>query len=93
MVLSSALLGAAPPARADCTCRARGQDYALGTTICLPVGLMRCEMATNVTSWTPIGRACPESRMSMPFLVAAADPADDAGHDHEDRAEPGIDAR
>jgi hypothetical protein len=93
MVLAGAVVTAATPARADCTCRARGQDFALGTTICLPAGLMRCEMASNVTSWTPLGRACPESRMSVPFLVAAADPDDDDGHEAEDRAKLGIDTR
>lgn len=91
-LLGAALVTAAAPAQADCTCRALGRDFALGSTICLPAGLMRCEMSTNVTSWTPLGRGCPESRMSVPFLVAAADPEDDDGHEAGDRADLGIDS-
>src|SRR5215216_3707570 len=57
--LAAALAAAAsltsPPAAADCTCRALGQDFELGRVVCLstPNGprLATCGMVLNNTSW------------------------------------------
>ncbi len=49
----------------DCYCRAQGRIFAPGETICMRVAgrgqLAECRMETNVMSWTPIDRPCPES--------------------------------
>lgn len=56
----------APPAtlvsnKPECTCRAGGQSYGIGTEICIGNRMMRCAMAINVTSWEQTERACPQS--------------------------------
>lgn len=49
----------------NCYCRARGQLFSEGTTICLRTGdgprLARCVMEQNVTSWRTSSEPCPES--------------------------------
>lgn len=64
------VLQAAGTARADCTCRAQGRDFELGTTICLstPSGdrLSACSMVTNVTSWTISDIPCVSSEFRAP---------------------------
>jgi hypothetical protein len=64
------VLEAAGTARADCTCRALGRDFDLGTTICLstPSGdrLAACSMVTNVTSWTISDTPCLSSEFRSP---------------------------
>jgi hypothetical protein len=46
----------------NCTCRAQGQDYALGARVCLstPSGyrMAECRMVQNVTSWTVGKESC-----------------------------------
>lgn len=45
----------------ECTCRAGGQSYGIGTEICIGNRMMRCAMAINVTSWEQTERGCPQS--------------------------------
>ncbi len=45
----------------ECTCRAAGRSFGVGSEICIGNSMMRCTMAINVTSWEQTGRACPES--------------------------------
>lgn len=59
----------------ECTCRAQGQSFPLGSQICLPGGhgssgqggsgqgsqIFRCSMDLNVTSWKSVGMPCPQS--------------------------------
>lgn len=49
----------------ECTCRAQGRIYALGSQICLPgangTQLFRCGMDLNVTSWKSMAKPCPLS--------------------------------
>lgn len=45
----------------ECTCRAGGQNYGVGTQICIGNRMMRCSMAINVTSWEQTGEPCPLS--------------------------------
>jgi hypothetical protein len=49
----------------DCYCRARGQFYAPGETICLRTAqgnrMALCRMEINVMSWGITESACPES--------------------------------
>jgi hypothetical protein len=55
--LAAALLLASDPASADpnCVCRARGQEFQLGASICLPSPkgprMATCGMVLNNTSW------------------------------------------
>ena len=66
------LLLAAPPAFAEgdayrnCTCRANGQSYLIGSRICLTTGNgerreAECRMQQNVTSWVVGGDGCAET--------------------------------
>ncbi len=56
-ILTAALTALAPAAAsaAECSCRARGQDHSIGTTLCLasPAGpkLATCDMMLNNTMW------------------------------------------
>jgi hypothetical protein len=49
----------------DCYCRAKGQIFAPGESICLKTAaggrMAECRMVTNVMSWGITDRACPES--------------------------------
>lgn len=45
----------------ECTCRAQGRSYQLGTQICLQGALFRCAMDLNVTSWESLREPCPQS--------------------------------
>lgn len=45
----------------ECTCRAGGRSYGIGTEICIGNRMMRCAMAINVTSWEQTDQACPQS--------------------------------
>ena len=53
------------PVLPECTCRAGGQTFTLGATICLPgtqgSQLFRCALDLNVTSWQSTGAPCPLS--------------------------------
>jgi hypothetical protein len=59
--IASAMLSATG-AFADCTCRAGGQDYEVGSTVCLqtPKGqrLATCGMVLNNTSWRFSDKPC-----------------------------------
>lgn len=54
-----------PASRPECTCRAQGQSYHVGTETCLHINgisqIFRCDMDLNVTSWKPVGSLCPLS--------------------------------
>lgn len=49
----------------ECTCRALGRLYALGSQVCLSgvngTQLFRCGMDLNVTSWQSMSKPCPLS--------------------------------
>lgn len=49
----------------ECTCRAQGQSFPLGSQICLSgmqgSQIFRCSMDLNVTSWKSVGTPCPQS--------------------------------
>ena len=45
----------------ECTCRAAGQSFSLGSKICIGNRVMRCTMAINVTSWEQTEEPCPQS--------------------------------
>ncbi len=49
----------------DCYCRARGQVFAPGESVCLKTAegpkLAECRMVINVMSWSITGTPCPES--------------------------------
>lgn len=49
----------------ECTCRALGQSFPLGSQICLSgvqgSQIFRCSMDLNVTSWKSVGTPCPQS--------------------------------
>lgn len=57
--------GAVPAALPECSCRAQGQSYHVGTETCLYINginqIFRCDMDLNVTSWKPTGSLCPLS--------------------------------
>lgn len=57
--------GAVPASLPECTCRAQGQSYHIGTETCLYINgisqIFRCDMDLNVTSWKPTGSLCPLS--------------------------------
>jgi len=76
------LAGGAVPsvAAADCICRARGQAFELGQSVCLPTAkgprIATCGMVLNNTSW---------QFSDTPCVVSAApvrQPATTAMHDH-----------
>lgn len=54
-----------PASQPECTCRAQGQSYRVGTETCLHINgisrIFRCDMDLNVTSWKPTGLLCPVS--------------------------------
>ncbi|WP_460448914.1 hypothetical protein [Alsobacter sp. SYSU BS001988] len=54
------------PPLPPCTCRAQGQTYQMGETICLRTvegsRLARCVMVLNNTSWEPTATPCPQAR-------------------------------
>lgn len=49
----------------ECTCRAEGRSFPLGSQICLSgvqgSQIFRCSMDLNVTSWKSVGSPCPQS--------------------------------
>lgn len=57
--------GPSPGSRPECTCRAQGQSFHVGTETCLHINginqVFRCDMDLNVTSWKPTGSLCPLS--------------------------------
>lgn len=61
----STIANGPPASRPDCTCRAQGQNFHVGTETCLHVNgisqIFRCDMDLNVTSWKPVGSLCPLS--------------------------------
>ena len=48
-------------AKPDCTCRAQGSDFTVGSEVCLNSATFRCVMDQNVTSWQRMRDACPNS--------------------------------
>lgn len=66
-------------AAADCTCRAGGRDYPLGTSVCLPtpVGLRLavCDMVLNNTSWRVSAAPCVGARLQDRSLEVATNHA------------------
>ena len=70
ILLLTAAFGAMPEAAADCTCRAGGRDYALGSSICLPtpagLRLAVCGMVVNNTSWQVSAAPCVGVRLDQP---------------------------
>lgn len=65
-------------AKADCTCRANGQDFTEGQIACirLPEGsyLARCGKVLNNTSWVRISDACPQAEIVEPGVEAPPAP-------------------
>ncbi len=59
----------ASQANSNCSCRLRGQDIALGQTVCMNTAsgpkLARCELTLNNTSWKIIANSCPLAQMSI----------------------------
>lgn len=51
-------------AAADCTCRALGQNFELGRSICLGSRLATCAMVLNNTSWSISSTPCLESSLT-----------------------------
>lgn len=53
------------PARADCTCRANGQDYPEGQLTCIRLSsgsyIARCGKVLNNTSWIKVTDGCPQA--------------------------------
>jgi hypothetical protein len=53
------------PARADCTCRANGQDYPEGQLACIRLSsgsyVARCGKVLNNTSWIKVSDGCPQA--------------------------------
>ena len=62
----------------NCTCRYFGQDFSLGTTVCLkgPDGprLARCAMNQNNTSWKVLEQSCPSAGLEPGSGQAAISP-------------------
>ncbi|MFO1151794.1 MAG: hypothetical protein U1E62_25745 [Alsobacter sp.] len=60
------LTAQAQPGLPPCTCRAKGQVFQMGETVCLdtPDGprLALCAMDQNVSSWRRTPTACPSAR-------------------------------
>jgi hypothetical protein len=71
-----------PASAAECTCRALGRDFVVGTTICLstPSGarLATCDMMVNNTTWrfsaSPCVAASLDQAQSQPTESVAAEP-------------------
>jgi hypothetical protein len=67
------------PAAADCTCRAFGRNFELGTSVCLstPQGsrLATCGMVLNNTSWDVSSTSCVAARPAATPRGSAALPA------------------
>lgn len=51
-------------AAADCTCRALGQNFELGRSICLGSRLATCAMVLNNTSWSVSSTPCVVSSLT-----------------------------
>jgi hypothetical protein len=70
-----AIVAAASPASADCTCRGPGVIAHHGQTVCLktPSGprLARCEMVLNNSSWRFLAEACPQASRQIDSELAA----------------------
>jgi hypothetical protein len=49
---------------ADCTCRALGQNFELGRSICLGERLATCAMVLNNTSWSISSTPCVVSSLT-----------------------------
>jgi len=68
---------------ADCICRARGQEFELGQSVCLPTPkgarIATCGMVLNNTSWQFSDTPCVVSDVPM------RKPAGTAKHDHDPR--------
>lgn len=51
-----------------CLCRFRGQDFKLGDQVCMQtpdgIGMTRCDMLLNNTTWVPTGQSCTMSMRS-----------------------------
>ena len=47
--------------RSECTCRAKGAEFVVGTEACINNARMRCVMEQNVTSWRRMDDGCPQS--------------------------------
>jgi hypothetical protein len=77
LLAADALFGAAA---ADCICRARGQEFALGQSVCLPTAkgprIATCGMVLNNTSWQFSDTPCVVSDAPVQR------PASTAKHDH-----------
>ena len=60
-----------PPAAADCTCRAAGQNYDQGQLFCIRLStgtyLARCGMILNNSAWIKVSDGCPEAN-ATPIL-------------------------
>lgn len=86
LLAALAALFAADAGAAECTCRARGQDHAIGTTLCLSTGggqrLATCGMLLNNTTWefssTPceVSASAPGAVDTMPRASQASSVAD-----------------
>jgi len=67
-------------AAADCICRARGEAFELGQSVCLPTAkgarIATCGMVLNNTSWQFSDTPCVVSDVPM------RKPASTAEHDH-----------
>lgn len=46
------------PALPECTCRAKGASFVVGTETCINEATYRCVMDQNVTSWQRLDRSC-----------------------------------
>lgn len=81
LLAGAVVIGFADRAMANCTCRAEGRSFELGTTMCLksPQGprLARCEMALNNTSWRWLQEGCPVTGRRVPMTTAMVVPHDD----------------
>jgi hypothetical protein len=49
---------------AECTCRALGTNFVVGSEACINNARMRCVMEQNVTSWKRVQDSCPQSSES-----------------------------
>lgn len=81
LLAGAVVIGVADRAQANCTCRAEGRSFELGTTMCLksPQGprLARCEMALNNTSWRWLQEGCPVTGRVAPMTTALVMPHGD----------------
>ncbi len=58
--------------RSNCTCRAEGRNYEIGTLMCIRGRLSQCLMNQNNPSWLPISDTCASA--SLPARVVALSP-------------------